>query len=517
MTAHMNKVYSFLSALALRMDRSCCALCGVCVVVAAFVVLLFSSGSTPLFPYLSPDQSIWTVIGRGITEGYVPYRDLYDHKGPLMFFIYGLGYALTDEKWGMYLIEVLTTALIWALSFRCARLFVSARASLFVLVVFVLWWWGTIDGGATNEIFCLPFVMVPVYWILRYFRHGGDAKNVPSWLFYVIGFCGGTIVMIRMNNAAFLFGMMLAMLYFRLRYAGFLAVFVSLLQMLVGLVLAILPFVCYFYIQGAFDYFVLGCFTHSILYMAQGSAPWSVSDWLLYGVHIASALLLFFLVWQEVRKGSIEVTVASLLMMGIALVCLVHMGGRGYLHYYQTFSPVFLFALCFVVRFYREKVRGASLSRHAAVLRVAIVAALLLSPYYIHMYNRCVSAAAGVVAQVRGSGLERYRKVSAYLISHIPDSERNCILGIDIPPGTYVDMNVIPCFRYFVFQTNFGKVVPRINDEMMLYLNNTPPKYIIVERGSRIDAFLGVHYEQLASSPDPEVMNLLLYKRKSEQ
>lgn len=517
MNTYINQAQGMLSTIAARMERSWWSLYGVCVVVAAVIVLLFSSGSTPLYPYLSPDQSIWTVIGRGITEGYVPYRDLYDHKGPLMFFIYGLGYTIADGKWGMYLIEVLTTALIWSVSFRISRLFVDAKASLLVLGIFILWWWGTIDGGATNEIFSLPFVMVPMYGILRHLTRGGDVNGVPSWLFYVIGFCGGAMVMIRMNNAAFLFGMTLALILLRWRQGSILSLLVPILQMAIGLALAILPFILYFYIHGALDYFVLGSFTHSFAYVAHGSAPWSLLDWLLYAIRIASSPLLFALVWCEWRRKTMNTSVALILMSGVVLVCLVHMGGRGYLHYYQTFSPVFLLALCFVFRHYAEAVRQGTMRQRVAIVRALILAAVLFSPYYIHMFNRCVSTAAGVVAQVRGSGLERYRKVSEYFVNLIPPDERDQILALDVQPDIYVYMNVIPCFRYFVFQTNFEKVVPRFNDEMMFYLNNTPPKYIIVERGSRFDAFLGIHYEQLASSPDPEVMNLLLYKRKSEQ
>ena len=57
-------------------------------VATCFVMLLWSAYDSPLFPlYNSSDSAIFMLIGKGITDGKIPYRDLFDHKGPFLFCI----------------------------------------------------------------------------------------------------------------------------------------------------------------------------------------------------------------------------------------------------------------------------------------------------------------------------------------------------------------------------------------------------------------------------------------------
>ena len=61
------------------------------VIAAAVVTITAVSTCSPLFPF-NPwdDANCFFTVGRGITKGLVPYRDLYEQKGPLLYFIYAL-------------------------------------------------------------------------------------------------------------------------------------------------------------------------------------------------------------------------------------------------------------------------------------------------------------------------------------------------------------------------------------------------------------------------------------------
>ena len=74
--------------------------------------IAFVGINTFLFPFESPlsaaapsDIGIFLIIGKGIEHGMVPYRDLFDIKGPLGFFITSIGYFLTPHsKLGQFII-----------------------------------------------------------------------------------------------------------------------------------------------------------------------------------------------------------------------------------------------------------------------------------------------------------------------------------------------------------------------------------------------------------------------------
>ena len=67
-------------------------------VISAAVTITVVSASSPLYPF-NPwdDANCFFTVGRGIIHGLVPYRDLYEQKGPLLYFIYALA-ALISEK-----------------------------------------------------------------------------------------------------------------------------------------------------------------------------------------------------------------------------------------------------------------------------------------------------------------------------------------------------------------------------------------------------------------------------------
>ena len=57
----------------------------------AAVALLFCSKSSPLYPINDwSDANIYFSIGKGMLRGEVVYRDLYDHKGPLLYALHAL-------------------------------------------------------------------------------------------------------------------------------------------------------------------------------------------------------------------------------------------------------------------------------------------------------------------------------------------------------------------------------------------------------------------------------------------
>ncbi|MDO4877210.1 MAG: hypothetical protein Q3987_07505, partial [Oscillospiraceae bacterium] len=58
-------------------------------IAAATVTLTVVSTCSPLYPF-NPwnDINCFFTVGRGITHGMVPYRDLYEQKGPLIYFLF---------------------------------------------------------------------------------------------------------------------------------------------------------------------------------------------------------------------------------------------------------------------------------------------------------------------------------------------------------------------------------------------------------------------------------------------
>ena len=64
---------------------------GLLALIIAAAVLFFCSKSSPAYPINDwSDANIYFSAGKGMLAGRVMYRDLYDHKGPLIYALHAL-------------------------------------------------------------------------------------------------------------------------------------------------------------------------------------------------------------------------------------------------------------------------------------------------------------------------------------------------------------------------------------------------------------------------------------------
>ena len=72
----------------------------------AVFLLLLSASTSPLYTsYCDGDSSIFMLIGKAITMGKNVYTDYFDHKGPILFYLNALGFAVTKTKAGVFIIQ----------------------------------------------------------------------------------------------------------------------------------------------------------------------------------------------------------------------------------------------------------------------------------------------------------------------------------------------------------------------------------------------------------------------------
>lgn len=109
----------------------------------SFAALYFCTESSPLYARNCwDDAGIYYSIGKGIVHGYVPYRDMFDHKGPVVFFIFALGYLLTpDFFYGVYLLESLCLSGLLYFSYKIARLYFDEGIAETLSVISILFFW----------------------------------------------------------------------------------------------------------------------------------------------------------------------------------------------------------------------------------------------------------------------------------------------------------------------------------------------------------------------------------------
>ena len=76
----------------------------------SFCFLTICTKSSFLYPLNNgSDIQCFFTVGKGMMHGLVPYRDLVEQKGPLLYFLYGLASLVSSRSFfGVYLLEILS-------------------------------------------------------------------------------------------------------------------------------------------------------------------------------------------------------------------------------------------------------------------------------------------------------------------------------------------------------------------------------------------------------------------------
>ena len=91
--------------------------------VSSVLILAVCSMNSPLYPFNGHvDVNIFVTVARGIQRGLMPYRDLIDQKGPLLFCLHALFLPLAPGYFnGIFLWECISFTVILYFFHRIAR------------------------------------------------------------------------------------------------------------------------------------------------------------------------------------------------------------------------------------------------------------------------------------------------------------------------------------------------------------------------------------------------------------
>lgn len=140
-------------------------------ITGLLTVFVFSCCS-PLYVFnLWEDPNCFLTMGRGILKGAIPYRDLYEQKGPLLYFIHALAALISSKTFtGVFLIQVMICAVTHYYSLKIVSVYteVSARVKILsVPFIMLLYSSNSYFYGDSAEEMILPFYTITFFIILK--------------------------------------------------------------------------------------------------------------------------------------------------------------------------------------------------------------------------------------------------------------------------------------------------------------------------------------------------------------
>lgn len=451
-----------------RRDRFCLVALWLCYLVTMLLVSTFTS---PLYPHwYGDDSALFSLLGKGILQGKILYTDLFDHKGPFIFFINALGHLLGGHT-GILFLQVVFGCVSLTFLYFTAKMLAPAQITaktciLYFAGVYAVFAYTFQQGNLTEE-YAQPFISACLYCFVKYaVRCGEHPRHAPLYAF-VYGICLAVLAFLRLNNAVTVCAGILAIFIYLLCKKEYGNLVWNLLAGCAGLALVAVPTCLYFYVHGALDEMIYASFLYNFNIVGKSGQQSFFSHFLQFSVlYLPMAICFILFTGHLIRNRKITFPDCLLGCILITNFLNLYLANR-YPHYFTNFIPVYLI---FLFRYFKPD------RKKLAVWLVAVCAAahLLFAGYY--------AAASFHNCHISGRAALR-RDIVHEAFSAIPESERDQVIGYQIPVSYYLFGDTVPCYKYYTWQESWARIDNRILADFMEWAREEKPLWILTPPG----------------------------------
>lgn len=396
--------------------------------LAVFFVFLCSTTTSPLYlqnPFWwMGDSGIFQEFGLLLLNGGTPYVDIFDHKGPILFFIQALGLYL-NRTWGLFFLQsvsLFVSLLYWK---KIMQLFKVEGLRCFLLIIVLLFFmFSYYERGNLCEEWCMPFLSFAFYIFLRYCLTGSIISSLNYW---IVGLCLGMIFFIRANNAVPVIGFIFYFIYNRIKEKNIALIF-DLLKMLGGFLIVCIPTVSFYYYKAGWigvEEMIYGTFLFNFDYVTKSIDLGTWKNIVYYSSIVTFLILTVFLFRKEQKKLFISLATSY-------LCSILAIGGFKALHYLQIFLPLYIVTLCLLINQKRYWL------------------CLLLTIPIAHSAYGGYSSFDRLVVRLRGIDVPRNSHDDFHrFVSDLSNDERQSIYNLyGYPLYFFVEENLVQCNRF---------------------------------------------------------------------
>lgn len=455
----------------------------------AAVILLFCSKSSPLYPMNDwVDVHCFLTLGKGLLHGLVPYVDLYEQKGPLLYFIYAY-VALFSQKsmLGQYLLEITTFGLFLYFSAKLAEIYL----------------------GRSKLIYPSIAVLAAVVATTRSFQHGGSVEQMCLFLFvyglYSVtkacheqrpltfrealtnGIFAGAALWIKYTMLGFYLGLCLFVLIW---YIGWVRDWKKLLSVigvfLLGIASVTIIVLTYFFLAGGINAMFTCYFYNNIfLYPSESDIPkltqiWNSFSYAMEYNKIFPIFLYIGLGWLILRVHKIgrDLLAAALTFTGLVIGTYM---GQGYVYYGLVLSAFTVYGLI-AVAWILQKLKTETfftkfIDKDPAINKILIATFVILCALW--SFNNSDNT---YLIQYEKDDLPQYQFANI-----IKETEDATLLNFGfLDGGFYYAADVLPNCPYFCY---FNINAPEMWEMQYQYIRERKVNYIVT-RYYRLEQYL---------------------------
>lgn len=311
------------------------------------------------------DPNCFFTVGKGMMNGKIIYKDLFEQKGPLLYFIHGIAYLISHKTFlGVYILEVISFSIFLFFSYKLINLFLEIKYSYVILpfLACLVLASKSFSAGDSAEEFGLALITISLYFLIKYF-----SSQYPAFIGYKVilinGIIAGCILWIKYTMLGFWFSWMMFMFIALVINKQYIKAVKSCFIFLLGMIITSIPWVIYFAINEAlFDwinaYFITNIFLYSIK-MNIVERVFSLCKFMLAMMITQYVFSFFFIIgicyFIFTKKYFKEIiSKLALISCGLFLIFGVYGGGRTYIYYFLIFYPFSILGFIVIADIYKR-------------------------------------------------------------------------------------------------------------------------------------------------------------------
>ncbi len=399
------------------------------------------------------DSSVYLYMGMMMQKGAIPYADIFDHKGLLLYLIDTVGLWLAGgSSTGVWVLEVINAFATALLMFKVTKLltekrtvqYITVAALVAALTVSML----LTDGNLTEE-WVLPWITLAVYIFLKYFMDG-------SYRFYhiiLLGIGFAVILFVRANMIAAWAAFMPLVLVVLIRDKKWKDIGICVGNFLLGCAIVVIPVLVYEEMTGSLKEMVECYFAFNLSYSEKSAMPvWKVMFLLFQRLTVYSMALVA--AGRIYYKNSIY---QMNLWFYVVSLALASMSGRAHAHYAIILLP----ALIVPVALLLDSFEGVRFKKPVPVLMA------LAYGFF----------AAQFVVSFAGNNKPQLSDVAVYLQENTTEDENVFMMGNNCV--YYLQSGRYTTNRFF-YQTPIINVSDKMYEEYKQDMENNKPDVVVL-------------------------------------
>lgn len=411
------------------------------------------------------DSSVFRTIAMLMDCGYIPYRDTFDHKGPLIYILNWIGLQIAYYR-GIWVVEFGALLVTFVFIYKMARLLCNKGMSLLILIIVASSLYQYFDGGNLVEEFALPFITISLYCYTKYFLTG----NIKNWYIFLCGGCFGAVCLLRPNMVVIWGVFSLAVIIKCLSKKQYKNLFQFCGLFIGGMGIFVLPVLIWLFINHAFDDFIYDYFIFNLKYSGAGSNIFFSR--ILSFMHFLNDILvlgaIIILGYQIQREKYLSISYGISFLLALYAVS---MSGEYYAHYGMILVPMLVYPLGILGR--KCSIKDGNFAYSFAKSAITYLVIIVALPVWIGGMEHVVMC---MLNSQENSRSQLTMNVVESVVNHTEEDDKITVFGNwDI---VYLLSGREPASKYS-YQFPIGNVEPDIMEEYFQQINMTSPKAIV--------------------------------------